>query len=814
MRIRTKLIIAVGLVVAAAVAAGLVLFWSDSRVDGALRQRQEAHEIAHGVFELNLLTDDYLLTRGERVREQWRIKQEDMARLLGGIEVESAEEIELLDALRADNREIAIIFSDLVANYQRRLSGEVEPGLSQEKEDMLVGTLLAGAEAMLSDANRLDALAWRRASSAQNTAGVLQMTLIALILGAVTAFSLLVLRSIVKPVSELKRGTEAIAAGDLDYRVGIQSRDELGDLSRSFDDMARKLKGTYLALEKEIEERTGAEEAVRESEARFRALVETSSDWVWEVDAAGRYTYASPKVLDLLGYEPDEVIGRTPFDMMPPEETERVGELFGSITEEKKPFSGLENANRHKDGRIVVLETSGTPVFDGDGNFAGYRGIDRDITERKQHEDRILRQSGLLLGINRVLHEALTAESDEDVAKICLGVAEELTASKFGFIGELDEKGLFYTIAMSDPGWEACSMPEDVATVLIRDMEVRSYWGRTIQTGESQVINDPTSDPDARGTPGGHPPITSFLGVPLVWGEDAVGLIALANKEGGYDERDREDVESLSVAFMEALQRKRAEMELDSHREHLEELVEERSAELKRYAEDLARSNRELEQFAYVASHDLQEPLRMISSYLQLLEKRYKGALDSDADEFIAYAVDGANRMQKMINDLLAFSRVGTRGESFEPADCNRLLGKVINDLELAAAESGAEVTTDPLPEVYADEAQLHQLFSNLLLNAMRFRAEEPPRIHVSAEREGGEWVFAVSDNGMGIEKEFQERIFEIFERLQPRADYPGTGIGLALARKIVQRHGGRIWVESEPGEGATFYFTLPAERR
>ena len=232
--------------------------------------------------------------------------------------------------------------------------------------------------------------------------------------------------------------------------------------------------------------------------------------------------------------------------------------------------------------------------------------------------------------------------------------------------------------------------------------------------------------------------------------------------------------------------------------------------EIKQQADSLARSNTDLEQFAYVASHDLQEPLRMVSSYLQLIERRYKDKLDEDAHEFIGYAVDGANRMKKLINDLLTYSRVGTRAQPFVPTDCEAVLKQVLADMQTSIEEADALVTHDPLPTVNGDERQLAQLFQNLIGNAVKFRSEETPTIHISAAQEDDHWLFSVIDNGIGIDPQYTERIFIIFQRLHGVGTYPGTGIGLAISKRIVERHGGKIWPEQHPPHGTTFYFTIP----
>ena len=226
---------------------------------------------------------------------------------------------------------------------------------------------------------------------------------------------------------------------------------------------------------------------------------------------------------------------------------------------------------------------------------------------------------------------------------------------------------------------------------------------------------------------------------------------------------------------------------------------------------ELARSNAELEQFAYVASHDLQEPLRMVASYVGLLERRYRGRLDADADDFIEFAVDGARRMQALLNGLLDLSRVGTRGRQPEPTESEAALRDALTNLEQAIAEAGAEVSHERLPTVLGDRMQLTQLFQNLVSNAVKFNSSGAPRVAVTAQRAGALWEFAVADNGIGIDPAHFDRIFQVFQRLHTRSTYEGTGIGLSVCRKIVERHGGTIWPESAKGQGATFRFTLKA---
>jgi len=290
--------------------------------------------------------------------------------------------------------------------------------------------------------------------------------------------------------------------------------------------------------------------------------------------------------------------------------------------------------------------------------------------------------------------------------------------------------------------------------------------------------------------------------IPLILVSGALPDVMAVNciKEGASDYILKDRLARLSEAVRAALQKKK-----------LREEHERAQRDLAQKAEELARSNRELEQFAYVASHDLQEPLRMVAAYTQLLGEKYRGKLDEQADKYIGYAIDGARRMQTLIQDLLAFSRVGRQKDAFSLTDVNAVVERALSNLAAAIQESGAIVKYGRLPVVLANGSQLAQLFQNLIGNAIKFRGSTVPQVQIAAEKQASEWVFSVADNGIGIAPEYLQDIFVIFKRLHTRSEYPGNGIGLAICRKIVEQHGGRIWVTSQEAQGSTFKFTLPA---
>ncbi|MGC9356598.1 MAG: PAS domain S-box protein [Anaerolineae bacterium] len=500
------------------------------------------------------------------------------------------------------------------------------------------------------------------------------------------------------------------------------------------------------AFVQDITKRKRAEEALRKSEKKFRTLIENVVDWVWQVDTDGVYTYVSPQVEKIMGYPVSEILGKTPFDFMTPQEAARVGAIFATIAARRERIVGLEDTLIARDGREILFETNATPMFDAQGEFTGYMGTCRDITERKRSEEALRESEAKMRSIFRVAPIGIGVVCDRIFMAVNERLCEIVGYARDELIGR-DARILYPT----DEDYE--------------------YVGREKyrQIGERGTGRVETRFRHKDGR------IIDVLlsSTPLDLSDLSAGV---------------------TFTVLNITERKQAE------------------AQIKHYAAELERSNQDLEHFAYVVSHDLQEPARMVKSYLNLLEQSYYSELDEEARELIAYAMDGAERMQAMIRALLDLSRVETRGVDFAPVDCNLLVRNALDDLTLTIEERGADVTHDPLPIVMADQAQLTQVFQNLVGNAIKFRREdEAPRVHISAQQEDDQWIFSVEDNGIGVDPNQKERIFQIFQRLHTQEEYPGIGIGLALCRRIVERHGGRIWVESEPGQGSTFYFTLPA---
>ena len=486
----------------------------------------------------------------------------------------------------------------------------------------------------------------------------------------------------------------------------------------------------------------------KESGAKYRGLLEAAPDAMVVVNQSGEIVLLNLQAEKRFGYRRDELLGQQVTSIIPEGFAERlIADALRSAEDAlaQQIGTGIELNGRRKDGSEFPIEIMLSPLKSAEGILV--TAAIRDISVRKSAERHLAQMEGRYRGLLEAAPDAMVVVNQAGEI-VLLNVQAE---KQFGY--RRDEL----------LGQKVKNLiPEGFAERLIADStrSAAEALAQQIGTGIELI---------GRRKNGSDFPIELMLS-PL---ESTEGILVTA-------------------AIRDITLRKKGE------------------ADLLNKVEELKLSNDELGQFAYIASHDLQEPLRMVASYTQLLSRRYKGKLDSDADEFIAFAVDGASRMQRLIQDLLAYSRVGTKGQELLNTSSEESLERALINLRGAIEASGALVTHDPLPPVAADEMQLIQLFQNLVGNAIKYQSPGIPKVHISAmQNGGGKWMFAVKDNGLGIDPQYFEKIFGMFQRLHKREEFAGTGIGLAICKKIVERHGGSISVESQPGQGSTFSFAL-----
>ncbi|MFA5179962.1 MAG: PAS domain S-box protein [Syntrophales bacterium] len=549
-----------------------------------------------------------------------------------------------------------------------------------------------------------------------------------------------------------------------------------------------------------IIERTRTEEELKKSEEKYRALAENISDIIYEIDDQGVLTYISPATKDILEYDPDDLIGKNFLEFIHREDWSLLEDRFLQLRDGME--FPLDYRVINKSGGIIWVRTRTKAIME-KGRFMGARGTLIDITERKRAEEETLRQNRLMAAINRIFLEVLMAGNADAVAKACLKVAEEITGSKFGFVGEITPEGLFTTTALSDPGWESCRISETQAVVMIKNMVVRGILGHIILQEKPLIVNDPPSFADRVGVPEGHPLLTSFLGVPLKDKNKVVGMIAVANSASGYTPDHQQDLEALSVAFVEAIRRKQAEDEIRMLNAELEQRVSERTAQLEA-------SNQELETFSYSVSHDLRAPLRSIDGFSQALREDYEDRLDETGKNHLDRVIKAAQRMGDLIDDLLKLSRITSSELNVKEVDLSRMVREIMDNLRQNHPDRDTVVNIQEEHAVSGDPALLKIALENLLDNAWKFTSKTTqPRIEFGAAIQDGKHVFFVRDNGAGFDPSYGDKLFGAFQRLHTAEEFPGTGIGLATVRRIINRHGGKIWANGEVGKGATFYFSI-----
>jgi PAS domain S-box-containing protein len=504
----------------------------------------------------------------------------------------------------------------------------------------------------------------------------------------------------------------------------------------------------------DITERRQIEEALRESEERLRLALMAANQGIYDLNIQTGEAQVSPEYATMLGYDPATFheTNAAWIERLHPDDHQRVANNYRAYIAGEVPVYAVEFRQHTQGGEWKWILSLGKIVaWDSEGRPLRMLGTHTDINERKQTETNMRELQNIL-----------------SMAESVAGMGSwkwDLQTQKVTWSNEM-----FNLFGVERENFDGDMNRVITSRIHPDDLEAVNRSNLSaLEAGQPIPLEYRIVLPDGRQR--------------TVWAE---GRLV-------HDQYGRPT--ALTGYVQDITARKQAE------------------AELHRTMEELARSNTDLEQFAYVASHDLQEPLRAVAGMLQLLQQRYAGQLDQRADEFIQHAVDGATRMQTLINDLLTFSRVATRGQPFQPTDCAVIVTDALANLAVAIRESSAVITQDPLPTLVADRTQLTQLWQNLIGNAIKFRGKETPVIHLGAERHREEWIFSMRDNGIGIESQYFERVFVIFQRLHTRQEYQGTGIGLAVCKKIVERHGGRIWVESELGRGSTFYFTIPERR-
>jgi len=538
----------------------------------------------------------------------------------------------------------------------------------------------------------------------------------------------------------------------------------------------------------------------RQSEALHvaRQMIEVLPVPVFFKGRDGKYLGVNKAWEEFFGVPRADFVGKEVHDLYP--QSPAVADKHFAMDQDLWRNSGSQNYEIPvvtRDGRTRhTIYYKATFTQEG-GEVAGLIGAIIDITARKEAEQ----GQAIEYAVTRLLAEAHTVEEAMPVVirRLCEGLGYSYGAR---WVHEPKEHILrsVESWAENDPGIEAFRA---MSTQRI-ETKPDSPGGlnrRVWITGEPVWMPDVAKeDKLARRGDATRAGLRSAFAFPILVGGEFYGVMEFFSREvRPRDERVIEIAQTAGIQIGQFIARMQAEAALRDANDELE-----------RQARELMRSNAELQQFAYVASHDLQEPLRMISSYTQLLQRRYGDRFDKEAREFMDFVVDGATRMKQLIEDILAYSRIGTRGRDFKTVQSEAAFRKAVVNLRGSIEARGATVTSDALPEVEADEAQLAQLFQNLIGNALKFAGEQPPKVHVSAADRGDACEFAVRDNGIGIDPQYFERIFMVFQRLHGKSEYPGTGIGLAICKKVVDRHGGRIRVESQPGQGSTFYFTLP----
>jgi PAS domain S-box-containing protein len=560
--------------------------------------------------------------------------------------------------------------------------------------------------------------------------------------------------------------------------IGVSVQTSVGDPLNWIGRISQYLGAVYILIAIIVSFReTGIwilpwQQTLIETETRYKRIVETANEGIMISDTKGLIKFVNPKMVKMLGYSNEEILGKPIQYFIDPSYHDKKLKDIHDMGEDLDELYEIKFIR--KDGSDLWAHVSATANYDYKGQQIGYLEMFSDITRRKRAEEALEKSERNLADAQRIGH---------------------IGSWKWNIqTGELDWSDELYSIYGVDFHTFTPTMDSFANFIHPDDKE-------TINNILNQISEDKSVEFDFRIiTEQNSTRILRTIAKITSHDEDGNPLIITGINQ---DVTEKKKAEEKLQELIESGKKLTAELKVSN-----EELIN-TQYKLKETINKLEISNKELEQFAYVASHDLQEPLRMVASFTQLLERRYKEKLDEDADDYIGFIVEGANRMKDLIDDLLAFSRLNTEKKEFESTDLNQILENVLSNLKSTIEEEDAHITNDKLPVINCDSSQISQVFQNLISNSIKFH-QTPPRIHISVEENDNEWILEVNDEGIGIDTENQQKIFDVFSRLHTRDEFEGTGIGLSICKRIVERHGGRIWVKSETGKGSTFYFTIP----
>jgi len=748
-----------------------------------------SNAVTTAVAELDQLVYEFMLHPHARPVEQWRILSEDLQGLFGRLEDVGGPD-QLMERLRSEHMQARELFETIVSDTNAQVQVP-NTAVVHLRRSRLAEQMLLVSRSLVNHANAIHRASLREQSRIKHRDDAITIAALGATIALLASLLGHVHRQVLSRVETLRLHAERAAGGQLEVRIGDQRDDEIGRLSRSFDHLLNEVRISR--------ERLSEETALRASEERQRQIIDALPSLIWAalpdgtIDTSNRSWREQFEVTpDTPGYDWTELLH--PNDLAP------WHSAWSSALSSGNGFE-IEFRLRHRDGWRWYL-TRVAPLANDRGRIERWVCKAVDINHQKQLENHLRNSRNQAELLNQVGLD-LVGELDIDrLTQRVTDTARALVEAEFAalFSNTADAKGgdayqLSVVSGMPEEAFSGLGIPR--ATEL---------FSPTFNGGGVVRCDDVRQDPrfghdTHHGPPKVHPMVVSYLAVPVRTRSGVVigGLFCGHSQPAQFTVQHERLI--LGIAALAATAFDSARL-IDAERRQ-RRLADQRSSEL-------ARSNAELEQFAYICSHDLQEPLRMVSSFLSLLDERYQSQLDERGRDFIRRAIEGSSRMQKLVRDILAFSRVGRGERAEEDLALDEVMDEALANLQDTIEKSGARIERGPLPTVRANRLQCVQLFQNLIGNALKFHGEATPVVRVAATQDGPRWRVTVRDNGIGIDPTQHQRIFQVFQRLHGRDQFEGTGIGLSLCQKIVLAHGGTIGVESQLGRGATFWFTLP----